>query len=322
MSAFDHPVTRWITIGVGALIAVALAVIAILSATGAVKDPLRRELWKRTLLWAVMAPLALGPVLLGRGWTILAVTVLSLACYREFARATGLFREKVVSAVVAAGILAVNLAALDRWYGLFVALFPLGVASIAAVAILPDRPKGYLQRVGLGAFAFMLFGSSLAHVSYAANDPGYRPMILLLILGVQLNDVFAFLCGKTLGKTKLVPNTSPNKTVAGHVGALLLTTPLVAAIGHFTFAGTALDRPLRLILLGVLTSVTGQLGDLLLSSIKRDLGIKDMGDLIPGHGGVLDRANSLLLAAPAVFHYVNYVVGMGTGEPTRILTGP
>jgi phosphatidate cytidylyltransferase len=88
------------------------------------------------------------------------------------------------------------------------------------------------------------------------------------------------------------------------------------------FRATDLNRPLWLILLGMLVSVSGQLGDLMLSSIKRYLRIKDMGSTIPGHGGVLDRVNSLLLAAPAVFHDVGYFVGFGLDQPTRILTGP
>jgi phosphatidate cytidylyltransferase len=320
--AFDHPVTRWITIGVGAVLVLALLVIALLSLTGRVKDPLRKELWKRTLAWGVMAPVMIGPILLGAAWTLLGVTILSLACYREFSRATGLFREKLVSAVVVLGILAVNFAALDDWYGFFVALFPLTVIVIAAVSILPDHPQGYLQRVALGVLAFMLFGSALAHISFIANDWSYRPIILMLLLGVQLNDVFAFVSGKLLGRRKIFPHTSPNKTVAGHLGALVLTTPLIATIAHFIFPGTPLDHPFWLILLGLIVSVSGQLGDLMLSSIKRDLGIKDMGVMIPGHGGVLDRVNSLLLAAPAVFHYVRFFVGIGAGQPIRILTGP
>ena len=320
--AFDHPVTRWISGGVGAILLAALLLIALLSFTGKVKGPFRAELWKRTLAWAAMAPVLIGPVLLGPGWTILGVAILSLACYQEFARATGLFREKMVSATVVLGILAVSFAAFDHWYGFFVALFPLTVIVIAAVAILPDNPKGYLQRVALGVLAFMLFGSSLGHVSYMANDGNYRPIILMLLLGVQLNDVFAFVSGKTLGHRRIVPHTSPNKTLAGHLGALLLTTPLVATIAHFIFRGTAMDHLPWLLLLGVIVSVSGQMGDLMLSSIKRDLGIKDMGVMIPGHGGVLDRINSVLLAAPAVFHYVGFFVGFGLDQTPRILTGP
>jgi phosphatidate cytidylyltransferase len=138
---------------------------------------------------------------------------------------------------------------------------------------------------------------------------------------VELNDVFAYIVGKSLGRRKLCPNTSPNKTIGGALGALVLTTFLAALLAHYIFAGTPLDQWMWLLLLGLIVSLAGQLGDLMLSSIKRDLGIKDMGALIPGHGGLLDRFDSLLLVAPAVFHYVGFFVGFGLDQPKRIITG-
>jgi phosphatidate cytidylyltransferase len=252
---------------------------------------------------------------------ILAVGILSLLCYREYARATGLFREKAVSLLVVLGILALTFTELDHWYGLFVALPPFTFGLIAVGAMLRDRPHGYIQRVALGVLGFAVFGSGLGHLGYLANDRNYRPMLILILLSVELNDIFAFIVGKTLGKRKLAPNTSPNKTVAGAVGALVLTTLLVAGVGWFVFEGTVLASPVHLVTLGVLISVLGQLGDLMMSSIKRDLGIKDMAATIPGHGGLLDRFDSVILVAPAVFHYINYFVGVGTDEPPRVLTG-
>ncbi len=77
----------------------------------------------------------------------------------------------------------------------------------------------------------------------------------------------------------------------------------------------------HLAILGMLISVLGQFGDLMLSSIKRDLGIKDMAATIPGHGGLLDRFDSIILVAPAVFHYINYFVGVGKNQVSNILTG-
>ena len=136
-----------------------------------------------------------------------------------------------------------------------------------------------------------------------------------------LNDVFAFTAGKLLGGRKLLPATSPNKTLSGAAGAMLGTAPLVALIAWPIFAGTPLDRWYLLLGLGAIVSFAGQCGDLMLSSIKRDLGIKDMGMAIPGHGGLLDRFNSLLLVAPATFHYVGYYVGFGAGLPQRLITG-
>ena len=99
-------------------------------------------------------------------------------------------------------------------------------------------------------------------------------------------------------------------------------TPLVAYIAHNIFIGTPLDQFWVLLFLGALVSVAAQAGDLMLSSIKRDLGIKDMGTILPGHGGILDRYNSLLLVAPAVFHLIAYYHGFGLDQPTRLITGP
>jgi len=154
-----------------------------------------------------------------------------------------------------------------------------------------------------------------------ANDADFRPIVMLIILTVELNDVFAYIAGKTFGHRKITPQTSPNKTLGGALGALILTTTLVSTVGHFVFVGSGVDTPVRLIGLGLIVSVAGQFGDLMVSSIKRDIGIKDMGASIPGHGGLLDRFDSMLLVAPAVFYYIGFFRGFGLDQPTRILTG-
>ena len=146
-------------------------------------------------------------------------------------------------------------------------------------------------------------------------------MLFLLLFSVEMNDVFAYVVGKSCGRHRLAPVTSPGKTIEGAIGALALTTLLVTIIGHYVFQGTVLDRLDRLFILGLIISVVGQLGDLMLSSVKRDLGIKDMGVTLPGHGGLLYRFDSLILVAPAVFHYVGYFVGVGLDQVPRIMTG-
>ncbi len=319
--AFDDPVTLVLTLAVAALLL--LAPLLIFSTTRAAKSTAdkRKELWDRYRSWIWLVLLILIPILAGAFWTILAVATLSFLCYREYARITGLFRERTISLIVVIGILFLTFAELDNWYRLFVALFPLTVALIAIGGLIADQPKGYIQRVGLGVLGFALFGSALGNLGYIANDWNYRPIFLLILCSVELNDIFAYICGHLFGHRKFVPNTSPNKTVGGALGAVVLTTPLVAVIAHFIWRDTALDSAIRLIGLGIIISVVGQFGDLMLSSIKRDLGLKDTAKLIPGHGGLLDRFDSLILVAPAVFHYVNYFVGFAAGQPERIFTG-
>ena len=308
---YGREVTIGIVAAVAAVLLIATAAIYALSRAGRVGPALERELWLRLRSWAVLLPLMLGPVLLGRVWLIGAVTLLGLLCLREYDRATGLFREPVMVAGVVVGLLFVNFAALDDWYGFFVALFPLTVIGLAVISLPLDRPSGFIQRTGLAVFAFALFGAGLAHLGFMANNPNYRPLVLLLLTAVAINDVFAFSTGKLLGGPKLLPATSPNKTISGALGALACTAPLVALIAWPIFAGTPLAQWYCLLGLGVIVSLAGQAGDLMLSSIKRDLGIKDMGVTIPGHGGLLDRFNSLLLVAPAAFHYINYIAGFG-----------
>jgi len=319
--AFDSPVTLWITIAVIAALLIAAIIIWLLHAAGRTSDKLHDELVKRVVSWAVMAPLLLGPVLLGAASTILAVAILSILCYREFARATGFFRHRSLSIVVVLGIIATTFAISDHWYGLFVAIPPLTMVLLAIVAILRDQPHGYTQRVSLGAISFLLFGHCLGHLGYMANDADFRPIVMLIILTVELNDVFAYITGKTLGHRKITPHTSPNKTLGGALGALVLTTTLVSTVGHFVFAGSGVDAPAKLIGLGLIVSIAGQFGDLMVSSIKRDIGIKDMGVTIPGHGGLLDRFDSILLVAPAVFYYIEFFREFGMDQPVRIFTG-
>src|SRR5204862_6311437 len=184
--AFDSPVTLWITIAVIAALIIASIIIWYLHARGRASDKLHDELVKRVVSWAVMTPLLLGPVLLGAAWTILAVAILSVLCYREFARATGFFRYRSLSIVLVLGIIATTFAIADHWYGLFVAIPPLTIVLLAMVAILRDEPRGYTQRVGLGVFSFLFLGQCLAHLGYMANDDDFCPIVIVTFVTAEL----------------------------------------------------------------------------------------------------------------------------------------
>ncbi len=153
-----------------------------------------------------------------------------------------------------------------------------------------------------------------------ANNENYRPLLLLLFFSVQMNDLFVYILGKSLGGPKLAPQTSPNKTISGALGAIVLTTLLVFVLSGPIFRVGPMSNSMLRLVLGLLISIAGQLGDLTVSAIKRDAEVKDMGTWIPGHGGVLDRANSLLLAAPAMFHYLSYFHVINSDDAIRILT--
>ncbi|MDB5336211.1 MAG: Phosphatidate cytidylyltransferase, partial [Planctomycetaceae bacterium] len=297
-----HPVAVGILAAAGAMLVLTPLLLVVLDRTGQLNPKLHADLWARYKSWLVMTPLILVPLAAGRLAAIVAVAILSTLCYREFARATGLFRDRLVSALVALGGLLITFSIADNFYPFFHALTSLVVSSIVVLSLFVDQPRGYIQRVALGIFAFMLFAVSLGHYSYLANDRLGVPLQMAIVLCVELNDVFAYCCGKAFGRRKLAPQTSPNKTIGGALGAAILTTLLFATLLHLILRGSPIDHPVHLAILGALLSLTGQCGDLVMSSIKRDLGIKDMAATIPGHGGFLDRFDSMLFVGPVLFH--------------------
>jgi phosphatidate cytidylyltransferase len=321
--AFDHPATVAVVVAIAVGLVAASILVRALRKAGRINDATYHELLARTRSWYVLSAAMVLPVLLGAAWVCGCFLLLSLFCFREYARATGVWAWRSAVWPVVVATLVTDFAALDHWMGLFTTSWALGTGLVAVAGLLPDDPPGYLRRVSLAILGFALFGVSLGHLAFMSNDALFRPLLLWLLLCVELNDVFAYLTGKTFGRRKLLPHTSPNKTIAGAVGAVVLTTLLATTLGHFVFAGTNLDQPVHLVTLGLLISVMGQCGDLVVSSIKRDLGLKDMSALIPGHGGLLDRFDSLLFVAPCVFHYVNFfkTTGIAWDQPARIITG-
>ncbi len=319
--ALDDRVTVVTLLIIGSVLLFVPMLALLLRMSRLITSALSRELWVRTASWAVIVVLVVGPILLGAFWAILVIFALAVGGYIEYARITGLFRQRSVSWAVLIGITMVFFAVLDHWYGMFVAMIPLGVVAIAAIALIGDDPRGYVQRVALGILGYLLFAGCLGHLAYFGNSTYFRPLLLLVLTATALNDVFAYACGKLFGRRKLCPNTSPNKTVAGAVGALLLTTICVTLLGRPLLDHAPGLTIVHLAFGGMILSLCGQLGDLMLSSIKRDVGIKDTGVIIPGHGGLLDRLDSLLLTAPASFHFVGYFVGVGLDQQTRLISG-
>lgn len=315
---WDHPATVGIAICVLTMLTISGCLLFLLQRSGG--DALR-DAWHRWKSWTWLSLMIMVPILLGGFWTVIGVMLLSLGCYREFARATGLMREKIISLTVTVGILVLTFATLDHYDRLFFATGVLTVGLISIVTIPFDRPEGFIQRTALGVSGFLLFGFSLSYLGYFTNDVDYRPRLLLVFLAVAANDIYAYCFGRLMGRKKILPRTSPGKTIAGSVGALIATTLTVVTAGHFVFQGTAVDHWALLAFLGMLISILGQVGDLLISSMKRDLGLKDIGQVIPGHGGLLDRFDSMILVPPTVFHFLSLCLGPpGEDQPQRIFT--
>jgi phosphatidate cytidylyltransferase len=323
--AFEEPFVLWSTVGVVIVLVLSGLIIQVLYRKKAVGQKTYEELFLRWRSWLVLTVFMIVPILLGAAWTILAVMLLSLAVFSEYSRATGLFRDKLVSAVVVLCIFALSLAAFDHWERLYFALAPFSLGLIVVSGLIADRPDGYIQRVALGSLGFLMFGYSLGYLGLISNDPNYRPILFFIFITVELNDVFAYCVGRLFGRHKLAPVTSPAKTIEGAYGAIFLTTCLAIVLGKIVFRGTAVDDIQFLIGLGLVISVLGHLGDLVISSIKRDVGIKDIGGILPGMGGLLDRFDSMVLVLPVVYHSMALVMGeenwLGSAEVIRIFTG-
>jgi phosphatidate cytidylyltransferase len=313
--AFDDPFVAALSAAVGLiLIAVPLA-IYLLARSGRLANETRDGALQPYRSWAGLIVLLLLAALLGAGPTIVALGLVSLLCYREYARGTGLFREKLISSVVVLSILAITWTVLDRWYQMFVALTPLSIGVLGTTTLFLDRPKGFVQRVTLGVLAVVLFGLCLGHAGYCANHAAYRPLVFWLLVSSLAQPLIAAATRRLPGPA-LLPNTSPDRNLVGDGLATLLTVGLAVFLGFFAFRGTSLQEPIPLIFLGLIVGWAGRLSDLMLAAIRRDLGIPE-----PAVGRLVDRVGGLVLAAPPVFHYVNYHLHVVAGSQERILTG-
>jgi phosphatidate cytidylyltransferase len=271
--------------------------------------------WAAYCGWLVMTPVLLLVYFLGREVAILLAILLAILAFREFARTTGLCRDGILTNVVYVGIVALAIVCLmpdpnsgsPGWYGLFMAMPVFVVAVILAIPVVRNRAQEQLRPLGLAIVGFVYFGWMFGHLAFLANSAYAYNYLGYLVLAVELNDVAAYSFGKLLGRHPLRSNISPRKTWEGTTGAVVVSLVLPWAL-HFTLSHfVAAD----LILVGLIVGVGGQLGDLIVSVIKRDLGIKDMGTVIAGHGGILDRTDSLIYVAPLFFHYVRCRHGLG-----------
>jgi phosphatidate cytidylyltransferase len=305
--AIHHPVFRFYLMVAAVVLVVAGLVLALLR-WGLRKDV--TSIWRTYRSWLVMAPLILGLIWAGRIATIIGFSLIAMVGFKEFARATGLYRDWWMTGAVYSGIIAVALIALfphprggsTGWYGLFMTVPIYVVALVLLVPVVLNRTQGQLQALALAILGFVYIGWMFSHFPFLANSDRPYAYLLYLVFAVELNDVAAFTFGKLFGRHKFRSNISPNKTWEGALGALSVSMALPWLLRD-TFPHFG---PTQLILTGLIVGVGGQLGDLSISVIKRDIGVKDMGALIPGHGGVLDRIDSLIYTAPLFLHMVDY----------------
>ena len=269
--------------------------------------------WDSYCGWLAMVPIIGASLFAGRAVTIGFFAIIAIIAFTEYARATGLHRDLTMSCTVLAGIVGVAAVTLTSnpatgasgRYELFMIAPAFVCGALILAAILPNQPEGQLKAVALSLFGFLYIGWMFGHVAWLANTRNPYGYLLYLLFAVEFNDIAAYICGKLFGRRPLCTNVSPWKTREGAFGAVVLSMFFPLAV-RFALPGfTALEC----VLTGLIIGIGGHLGDLSISVIKRDIGVKDMGTLIRGHGGVLDRIDSLLYTAPLFFHFTRYTHG-------------
>jgi len=192
-------------------------------------------------------------------------------------------------------------------FGLFMTFIPVWMFLFLPARItLGGHTEGFLRAVGLLSWGLMITVFSLSHtallLSYGVVHGHGAGALLFLVALTQFNDVAQFTFGRLFGVHKITPSVSPKKTWEGFVGGLVATACVATIVGPYLtpmpviWSGAA----------GAIIAAAGFLGDVTMSSFKRDMGVKDTSQLIPGHGGILDRVDSLIYSAPVFFHFLNF----------------
>lgn len=260
--------------------------------------------------WAMVAVFTLGVALHPVGSVVLFALVSALGLW-EYRRLAGERGGTLVPALMLVTIPAQYLFVALETYGFFAIFIPVYVfLALPAALVLTGAVEGFLRRAGIAFWGVMLTVYTVSHAPFLislAEEAGVSPagMLLFLVLLTELNDVAQFLWGKAVGRRRVAPVVSPNKTLEGMIGGVVTTTALAVALVVAVPTLTPFSW-WHAALFGAGIGVTGILGDLTVSAVKRDLGVKDTGTLLPGHGGMLDRVDSLIFTAPLVFHAFRY----------------
>jgi phosphatidate cytidylyltransferase len=195
-------------------------------------------------------------------------------------------------------------------FGMFMVFIPVWMfLFMPAVMTLAGQTEGFLRAIGLLSWGLMITVFSLSHTALLLSfgtKLGYAagPLLFLVAL-TELNDVAQFTWGKLTGRHKIIPKVSPNKTWEGFVGGVITTALVAYFVGPYLTPMTQAWSAAA----GATIAGTGFLGDVTISACKRDLGVKDASNLIPGHGGILDRVDSLIYSAPVFYHLLHYFYG-------------
>lgn len=278
------------------------------------------ETTQRVVVAAVGIPLAVGAVFLG-GWVLaallVAIAVLGTLEFYRMAEHREARPLPYLGAATAAGFVvlaALNPDAGPAGYGVLVTVATLGIATVAIwTRGVEGQPLLSVSTTLTGAVyagALLSFGIFLRHLPGNQGALHGTALVFAPVLLTWTSDTFAYFVGRRWGTRKLIPRVSPGKTVQGAIGAVVGSVLVGAAYSLVLQSfGSYRTTLLQAAFLGLVVSVAAQVGDLAESLLKRDAGVKDSGKLLPGHGGALDRFDSLLFTLPLAYFFFRYWVG-------------
>ena len=269
------------------------------------------ELRARIRSWWIMAGIFAFALLLGRTAMLLFLGLVSFLALKEYLSLIPTRRAD--RTVLFWAYLSIPIQFYwvgSEWYGMFAIFIPIYMFLFLPLPMLiRGETEGFLKAIGTLNWGLMATVYSISHAAFllvlpADGNPGAggAGLLLFLVLLTEFNDVAQYVWGRTLGRHKVIPRVSPNKTWEGLIGGIATTSLLSLLLAPLL---TPL-APLPALALGAFLSAAGFVGDITISAIKRDLRIKDSGALIPGHGGILDRLDSLTYTAPLFFHIIRY----------------
>ena len=301
---------RYSLYGIVGLLIVATLIIALKHLVKPNKED--HELGLRIRSWWVMAGIFILVIAISRELTILFFVLISALALKEYFNIIP--KRDADRPVWLLAYLAIPLQYLWvwlGWYGLFITFIPVYMFLLLQLGmILKGETRGFLNAIGTLHWGLMITVFSLSHAAYllALPDAGNpvansAALLLFLVFLTEFNDVMQYVWGKLLGGVKIATKISPNKTLSGLLGGVTTTTILAWLLAPYLTPFTTWQS----VAIGALIGIGGFIGDVTISALKRDIGIKDTGNLIPGHGGILDRVDSLTLTAPLFFHFVYYL---------------
>jgi phosphatidate cytidylyltransferase len=253
-----------------------------------------RELIARTRSWWAMAVIFISATFIHPAISYFAFGLLSFTALREIASISRHLREEDRPLIIW-GYLAIPVQyyfAYTANYSLFLMFIPVFMhIFIPFVLVVRGNTDGIARSMSILPAHLMLTVFAISHLAFLLSlptlqgfSPGGRGLLLFIVFITEMNDVFQFIWGKTLGRHKILPKVSPNKTWEGFIGGLI-TTVLMGYLLRFLTPFSAVES----LIVSFAVACFGFVGDVVVSAIKRDIGIKDTGNLIPGHGGLLDR---------------------------------